>query len=292
VLSGKSRGGLAELEKQIAALPSEFSERAGIPPLIAAAKAGRAEISALHFGPLEVPRLHPAAVLAPFSDLDEWIDVCAYFLEAPEQIDEGERVLDGLSRLCTQDPADSELARQLGPLQKRIEKVYRGYCGPFLGMSLRDDVCGVVRAWISGQVVTAKCKKGSASSSAWAFADKDGKVWGGMADAPALWMLSQRSLELAQRVAQRQVRPLLSAPTHRGGWLDPLAYVQRLRAWHQLGEHPPHHDAIVALLRLAPDNRAAALGQLSGMKGEMAEAARYALGGYQPKIGGTAALSI
>lgn len=287
---GVSGGELAELEKLAAKLPRRYVLLADIPPLMRAAKTGRVEIKALEFGPLDVPRLSPATALTPVRDLAQWTDVCALFLEAPAEVDEGERVLEGLGRLCEHSPQDLEVRRQLGPLTKRIDKFYRGYCGPFLGMSLRDDVCGVVRAWLTGAVVTAKAMKDSGGRSVWNFADKDEPVWGGMSDAPALRVLSQRSCELAHRVALRQVRPLLSAATHRGGWVDPLAYVDRLREWHQLGEPPPHYDAVLALLRLAPDNRAAALERMGRMKGELAEASRYALGGEKPEIGETAAI--
>jgi hypothetical protein len=289
--AGKVGGGLADLEKQIAAIPGKWVRLAGIPSLIAAAKAGRAEITALDFGPLDVPRLDPAAALAPVKDLDEWIDVCAHFLESPEEIDEGERVLEGVSRLCDQSPDDDDRTRLLGPLMKRIEKVYSGSCWPFLGWSLRDDVCGVVRAWITGKTVIAKAKKDRQGDVAWHFADKD-RPLGAMAisDAPALWALSQRSQELAERAAERRVRPLLSAATHRGGWLDPLVFANRLLAWDKLGEQPPHYDAILALLRLAPDHRAAALKRIGKLKGELADVARYALGGEKPKIGKTAAV--
>lgn len=280
-------GTLADLEKQAAAIPSRWASLAGIPAMLAAARESKVEIAALHFGPLDVPRLDPEAALQPVQNLDEWIDVCAHFLEAPEEIDEGERVLEGLARLCDQSP--DEFESQLGPLRKRIDKIYHGYCGPYLGMSFRDDVCGVVRAWVNGEAVVAKAKKDQHDRVTWNFADKDKHVWGGVSDAPALWALSQRSQELAERSAQRRVRPLLSAATHRGGWLDPLAYAERLLVWEKLGERPPHYDAILALLRLAPDNRAAALKRLGKLKGELAEAARYALGGQKAVIGKTAA---
>jgi hypothetical protein len=157
-------------------------------------------------------------------------------------------------------------------------------------MSLRDDVCGVVRAWVCGKVVIAKAKKDQHSRMTWTFSDKEKHVWGGVSDAPALWALSQRSQELAERAAQRLVRPLLSAATHRGGWLDPLTYADRLLAWDKFGERPPHYDSVLSLLRLAPDNRAAALQRLRKLNGELADAARYALGGEKPVFGKTAAV--
>ncbi|HEX5104981.1 MAG TPA: DUF6493 family protein [Pirellulaceae bacterium] len=285
----KAGGGLADLERQAAALPAKWSKLAGIPPLLAAAKKGQLEIAALTFGPLDVPRLDPAAALQPVQTIDEWIDVCAHFLETPDEIDEGERVLEGLSRLCGQSLND--LARELGPLKKRVDKLYRSHCGPFLGVSLRDDVCGIVRAWTTGETITGVRKKTEHGSLAWFYSDKERPVWVG-SEPPAHLVITQRSQQLAERAAQRLARPLLSAATHRGGWLDPLVFADRLLAWEKLGEEPPHCDAIVALLRLAPDNRAAALKRLGKLKGELADAARYALGAEKPAIGKTVALWI
>ena len=267
-------------------LPARWVQLAGIPELLAAAKRGRVEIVAREFGPLDVPRLDPAAQLKPVADIDEWIDVCAHFLEAPEEIDEGERVLEGLSRLCDQSPED--LAGPLGPLKKRINKLYDGPCGPFLGMSLRDDVCGVVQAWLTGQATTAKRKKNKHGNWEWIFSDRELTMWASDSPATALTALSQRSQELAERAARRHVRPLLSAATHAAGWLDPLAFAERLIAWQKLGEESPRFDAVLALLRLAPDHRAAARKQIGKLAGELPEAARYALGGDNPKIGKTA----
>jgi hypothetical protein len=111
----------------------------------------------------------------------------------------------------------------------------------------------------------------------------------GVVDEPATFAVSRRSLAVAHRAAQRLPRPLWSAPTHRGGWIDPLALVQRLVAWQKLGEEPPAIDAVLALLRLAPDNRQQALKQMGKQPGEFADAVRYALGG-EAKIGKSVAI--
>jgi hypothetical protein len=287
-LASKSESGPADLDKQVAAIPSKWAKLAGIPPLLVAAKEGRIEITALEIGPLDVPRLDPAAALQPVKDLDEWIDVSAHFVETPEEIDEGERILEGLSRYCDQSPEDLP---QLGPLKKRIDKLYQGNCGPFMGSSLRDDVCGIVRAWFTGQVVRAEPKRQQHGNTSWTYSDKDSPLWG-EASALALWSLTYRSLELAERAKRRTARPLLSAATHRGGWLDPLIFAERLLAWDKLGDQPPHYDVILALLRLAPDNRALALKRLGKVAGELGDAARYALSADKPALGKTAALWI
>ena len=284
---------LSELKQAAAKLDKTWATLAGVDRLLAATKDGELQIPALDFGPLDVPRLDPAAALEPIQTLDEWIDACAHFLEVPDDIDEGERVLDGISRLCEERPADFD--RRIGPLAKRVEKIYKQRAGPFLGVigePLRDDVCGIVRAWISGQVVKPVRKRNEHGHDIWVYSDSEHWVWTGAANVPALRFLSQRSLELAQRVAERKSRPLVSAATHRGGWIDPLVLVERLLAWQSRGEEPPRADAALAILRLAPDRRGEALEKLGKSKSELAGAVRYALGGSKPKPGPTEALWI
>jgi hypothetical protein len=282
---------LTDLEKQIAAIPRKWARLAGIPPLIAAVKAGRMEISALDFGPLDVPRLDPAAKIEPLTDMDAWIDACAHFLENRDLVDEGERVLDGVSRLCGERPADFE--QRMGPLAKRSGKLYRGICLPFVGMGLWHDLIGVVRAWLSGKVVRPMRKRDKRSGFGYMTAeDRDKPLYFGYVDDPASIALARRSLDVARRAAGRAARPLLSAPTHRGGWLDPLTLIERLAAWEQFDDEPPIIEAVLAILRLAPDNRPVALKRTAKLSGELADAVRYALGAEKVKIGKTAPLWI
>ncbi|MEV4320554.1 hypothetical protein [Actinocrispum sp. NPDC049592] len=67
----------------------------------------------------------------------------------------------------------------------------------------------------------------------------------------------------------------VSAATHRGGWLDPMVFVQRMLN----NPDAPRDDVIDALLRLAPDNRREAFRLTSGLSGPYAHAVFYALGG-------------
>jgi hypothetical protein len=80
--------------------------------------------------------------------------------------------------------------------------------------------------------------------------------------------------------------PLLALPTHQGGWLDPLALVQRMTAYQKAkqGDWGLYSindlDFAQALLRLTPDGREEAL-RASSQLGEHRQAARlrFALGG-------------
>jgi hypothetical protein len=83
---------------------------------------------------------------------------------------------------------------------------------------------------------------------------------------------------------------LLAAPTHRGGWIDPLLFVERLRAFPDESAETDIYDQVQSLLRLAPNHRPAALRQAAQLAGEFGDAVRYALGDEQARIGPTAAL--
>lgn len=66
----------------------------------------------------------------------------------------------------------------------------------------------------------------------------------------------------------------VGAPTHQGGWLDPVVFVQRLL------DHPEaaEDDVVDGLLRLAPDTRPEAAALAAALTGPHARAVRFALG--------------
>jgi hypothetical protein len=107
----------------------------------------------------------------------------------------------------------------------------------------------------------------------------------------AIGFLSRRVLAIAGRAAAGQAAQLLSAPTHKGGWIDPLVLAQRV---NDRGEDaaPELTDVSLALLRLAPDRRSEALGLLNEPSSEWVRAVRYALGDDGISIGKTPALWI
>jgi hypothetical protein len=99
-------------------------------------------------------------------------------------------------------------------------------------------------------------------------------------------------MELAGFVAAGKPVVALGTPTHRGGWIAPAVLVQRLRAREETGNKPTEADLVLALLRLAPDGRKAALVMAEGLEGEPGAALRHALGGGKEKIGKSAPIWI
>ena len=67
-----------------------------------------------------------------------------------------------------------------------------------------------------------------------------------------------------QRLAEGKTIQLLSTPTHRNGWIDPVVLADRILSD---GFHPDHHDLwdkVLCLYRLAPDGRDEAANKLTG----------------------------
>ncbi len=272
-------------EPNLPELAPEIQRLWCIDALLENIKAGHAEIPAAIFDGTEILRLKDSQQLAPIADLDELIDACARVVEDEELVDEAERAFDGLSRLCNQTPDD--FARRVGPLAKRATQRLKKHVFPFLGIGPADDLCGLVLAWTAGEVI--QWKRGADRCVVAEFAGETHR-WYGENLKKGLGFLSQRSMTLAKRVAAGQSTVLLSAPTHAGGWIDPVLLVQRVNGW-STGE-PDVTDVCLALLRLAPDGRSQALATLKESRTDWILAVRYALGAPRMAIGETAALWI
>lgn len=214
--------------------------------------AGRIGIPAATFDGTDIPRLDPRQRLSRIEDLDELIDVCARVIEDGSSVDDAERAFDGLSRLCHHKPGDFE-RRTAALLKRATQRVTRG--------GAAGDLCHLVHAWCTGTVFEA--------------ADD---------------FLSQRSLEIARRLAAGTPAPLLSAPTHAGGWIDPCVLAQRAGTYQ--GHKPDTRDVCLAMLRLAPEGRAKARRRMPNVSAEWGWAIQYALGAQGVQIGLTPALWI
>jgi hypothetical protein len=250
-------------------LPRALARQTGVDQAVAALKSGSAHVPALALVGADVPRLHADRAIPSITDLDELIDCFAAVLEEPGEPDAVERVLAGVGRLGDQRPDD--FARRTGPLTKRAGTLLkRLWVGPFQGIGPLPDLCGLALAWTTGEVPK----------------PAPDRIVRGEPRA-VLHFLSRRVHALAERAGKAQAGPLLAAPTHKGGWIDPLALVERVRA---LPEPADLLDQVQALLRLAPDNRAAALRKSGKLPGELGAALRHALGAKDIEIGPTAAL--
>lgn len=205
----------------------------------------------------------PSRALEPIETLEELVDVAVSVIETGEPADDLERVLDAVRRFGHREsPAFARLtapiARRARTLLKRRESI------PFNGFDARSDIAALLLAWATGEVTPSAEIHSSVNPGAGAF-------------------LSARAREAAEDVARGESRPSVALPTHRGGWIEPAALVERL------GRHPPAStlDFVAAILRLAGDGRPMALKAARELAGEVGAVVRYALGGEEA-IGKTA----
>jgi hypothetical protein len=224
---------LSELERRAAALDPRLAALAGVPEALAFARGDRADLPALIFDGTEIPRLDPARRLAPIDDLDTLIETCSRLLESPQPIEDIDRCAQAISRLCDQRP--SGFNWRTAPLAARVAQ-FRDQFGQWT--QAVHPLTTIITSWLTGKA-------------------PDSHVFGGE-QALARFTSSWRDV-LARRVARAQAAPLLAAPTHAGGWIDPPVLVERFRERCRLRVADEPEDLILAILRLAPDHRALAL---------------------------------
>jgi hypothetical protein len=196
--------------------------------------------------------LRPEDGLHPVTDPGDLLGRLAVLLETGDDPDELELVLDGASRLAGHAPPADESAA----LVRRARTVLGGYQGAGDAGFARIDFSGT-RSLVAAIVL------------AWLRADPPGprvalQVERGYAptDRPRPEVpLGERVRRVLGRIEAGDPRPLLGAPTHRGGWIAPSAAAERLAV---PGVDDDRRERQLALLRLhpsAPDELRAALAQ-------------------------------
>jgi hypothetical protein len=212
------------------------------------------------------PRLDPGRRVEPVASHEELFDEAVRAVEAPADRVAVERLLDGVSRMGT--PLDALPADRVKALRARAEKLSR-----------RDPegVPGFVVSWLG--------KAAALPPPRWEQKPRvDPATFG-----------ERRFVNVLARVAAGRTRPLLSMPSVDGFFVDPRALVARAVT---LSGDLDVEDAVLALLRLAPDGRAEALAAAKALRpaSPLARPLRYALGApaasVKPKTGDDPALWI
>lgn len=276
---------VAALEQRISKLPLEWRSLVCLDEALDALKSGRSHCAAIEFDGTEFPRLDGANAISPVNSLDDLIDLAARVIEHPVDADQIEQLLDGISRLCDQRPDD--FALRTGPLLKRVRDLMkRQGLIPLTGHAPAADLVGLVLAWLSDNTGSSQ------------FIQRWGKpaleyTLDGVTNSfpvPNLeevgGAMSLRMQLLYDRVKARIVTATLCAPTHSGGWIDPIVLAQRATDPHILA-HASDLEKVLSLLRLAPDGHQRALSHLRDGKDEFITALRYALGEPIGKFGPT-----
>ncbi len=211
--------------------------------------------------------LRGAERVAPIRDFDQLVDAVSHAVEIVDSATEVERLLGGLARLGAHRPAG--FARRTEALASRLDKSSGGFTASGLGGSWGGVPLAIVdllRTWLTGRRVRTRS-------------------WVRVSTGPYRF-LRQRVNEVAVRLARGHAGPLLAEPTHRHGWIDPRALVERVAERPGLGATREPADLVQALLRLAPDHRReareAAGRRLSGFDRDLID---FALGGERrPRI--------
>jgi len=208
--------------------------------------------------------LDPARAIAALTSIDDLIDVAVSVVETGEPAGDLERVLDAVGRFGAERP--DGFGRLVAALARRARTILgRRESAPFNGFDARADAAAVLLAWTTGELRGPSPGYRGIDPGAGAF-------------------LSARAREVAEVIARQEAFRGASVPTHAGGFIDPLVLVERLTA-----QAPASHlDLVAAILRLAPERRAEALGAATVVPGEVGAVVRYALGGDE-QVGPTAA---
>lgn len=216
-----------------------------------------------------VPVLTSCAPIIPIATVDELLDAVAHAVERIDSADEIERILDGISRLCDQRPADFE--HRTKPLVKRLLAERPDMERGILAYRMTPKLPLLLFRWLGYDLAN----KPPEPIARWL-----GRPLQPVEDPRALTKFIERRLrEIEARVALQKPAPLLAAPTHEQGWLDPRVFVERLK--HYSTSSPPLADLIQAILRLAPEHRREALTAAADLPGESA-VVRFALGDPPP----------
>jgi hypothetical protein len=239
VVAPKASARLAELRAEA----ERFTGRTdlGIAELL------RGEIVPVRVNPLGVRRLH--RTVAPIRDIDELIDGLLRQRQFHIEVDQWERLLDGLSRLA--DPRRHDLDQRFAPV---------------LVGEQPSAFAAVLQA---RQGVTMPTEP-----------PKSNMPW--RDQGPRLrHFVHARLHEVAERVRAGRLEPTVAMPTHAGGWIDGRVLVERLRR----NPEPGIYDLVQALLRLAPDGRADALRLAEALSTRAGAALRWALGAPKRPVG-------
>ena len=289
--------------KQLKGFDKNHVELLGLNALLNSQKQndGAPAIPAATFDGTDIPRLDPDFRLEPINYLEELIDTCARVMEDGDLVDDAERAIDAMARLCGQRLDD--FSASTGPLFKRTVKLLKkDYC-LFAGTGLGPDFRGLVYSWLKQQPWNRRRTK---EQDSWSRAKTTYRQVDQI-EVEAHWIqtslgkqksvldfMSDHLCDVSESLTRAQPRVLLSAPTHSGGWIDPIDFVNRVNG---LSDDPSEEDLVLALLRLAPDGKAKALKKLkpklkSKTSSEWISAVKFALGADKIKIGKNAPLCI
>jgi hypothetical protein len=173
--------------------------------------------------------LSVSAKIIPIATVEETIVRASYYLENIDDVAELERLLDAVSRISIAHT--KEFDSLTAPIKKRILKVMSHHTW---AQELKDLFGGFILSWLDPDPNAVIALKGTHPQSA------------GAATYEYLRVLMQ---EILTRVKRGISLPLLCAPTHEGGWLDPLVLEERRNLFKSAGCTAGAHESQLAIGR-------------------------------------------
>ena len=269
-----------ELLAKAKLLSGDLADAAEIQSAIDALEQGTIPCS-LALDSMSIPRLDSTKKLEPIGNFDDLIFLFLHVLERTAKSDDVERLLDGLCRLCDQRPHDledrtSSLRKKVGPLIESLNHFAAASRPPVLSL----DLAYLAKSWLDGAGATAPPSMLKQVLDLFsAPLPVPAVTFPGMPAYPApASFFSERVNAVAKIISKRKALPLIAAPTHQSGWIDPRVLPLRLAAWSEARAIPELADIVQALLRLAPEFRAETLSKIPAEKAEHIRAIRWALG--------------
>lgn len=208
--------------------------------------------------------LFDEAWIVPIKTVDELIQTMLHAVEVVDSPDEVERIIDAICQLAGERGADFDA--KVAPLLHRIQQGRVGGNSMVLGRAgLGLAFMDLIYTWLTGQFYRTPEKKDQYSQ----YYD----------EVDAFVPVSAHLRVLTERVAQKQNFTRLSAPTHKGGWIDPLVWIERLLDVATGHAVVDGMDFRLSLLRLAPDHRRQALTKAEALPQGLRRIVAFALGG-------------
>lgn len=216
-----------------------------------------ASAPALLPAPARLSPLDASRALQPLAQVADLVERMAYALENPADVDEWERVAEALVRLAPIPAADRAAFLALKKRARRLD-----WSSKPLGFALAQLMA---------------CALGDQAADMASMDSSAGKV-------STHDFIAQRTLGLMSQAAAGLGLTPLSAPTHRGGFIDPRQLVARIAACRQADAVLPLSEQVFALMRLVPasvdaDAARGALQQACTLRDQpVVQALRHALG--------------
>lgn len=169
----------------------------------------------------------------PIESTTELLTVASYSLEHPQLVYEIERVADAISQINIE--RNEQTNNLIAPLRTRALKILTGKStnNPQFQIAYADFLQCALEP-------TAAPRLGETD-----------KLY------PLIDFFQLQFKAILQRIRNGLFLPLLSAPTHIGGWIEPTQLIARHKKWNAAGQSPPDVDLTLALLRTPKDEREA-----------------------------------